>query len=120
MAFRENIHKFQNRLFDTIMYITYFLYIVVAFGLSSQAPQYLNDLLYFTKVYVSLFLVYRFNPFRDVQFTELDRKIAFSAGTFLLATIAIDKILKIYLPKFSNTLTPFTPFMNITQLIFDV
>jgi hypothetical protein len=117
MVFREKIHKFQTRLFNTIMYTTYFLYIVVALGLSSQAPQYLNDLLYFTKVYVSLFLVYRFNPFRDVQFTELDRKIAFSAGTFLLATIAIDKIIHNYLSKFTNTLTPFVP---LTQIIFDV
>jgi len=102
MVFRENIHKFQNRMFDIVIYTTYFLYIVVALGLSTQAPQYLNDLLYFTKVYVSLFLVYRFNPFRDVQFTELDRKIAFSAGTFLLATIAIDKIIKNYLSQLTN------------------
>jgi hypothetical protein len=97
MVFHENIHIFQNRMFDTIMYITYSLYIIVALGLSSKAPQYLDDLLYFTKLYVSLFLVYRFNPFRKVKFTNLDAKIAFSAGTFLLATTAIDSVIKSYL-----------------------
>jgi hypothetical protein len=97
MAFHKNIHIFQNRMFDTIMYITYALYIIVALGLSAKAPQYLDDLLYFTKLYVSLFLVYRFNPFRKVKFTNLDAKIAFSAGTFVLATTAIDSVIKSYL-----------------------
>lgn len=94
MVFHKNIHKFQTRVFQSVKYFTYFLYIVVALGLSAKAPQYLNHLLYFTKIYVSLFLVYRFNPFRNVEFTELDREISFSAGTFLLATIAIDEIIK--------------------------
>jgi hypothetical protein len=70
--------------------------------LSTKAPQYLTHLLYFTKIYVSLFLVYRFNPFRNVEFTELDRKIAFSAGVFLLATIAIDEIIRNLLEYFNK------------------
>ena len=107
MAFHKHIHRFQTRLFNTIIYTTYFLYIVIALGLSAKAPQYLSDLLYFTKIYVSLFLVFRFNPFREVKFTDLDRKIAFSAGTFLLATIAIDKILKNHLSELTNIITPF-------------
>jgi hypothetical protein len=104
MAFHKNIHQFQNRMYDIVMYITYFLYIVVALGLSAKAPEYLDDLLYFTKVYVSLFLIYRFNPFRRVKFTGLDAKIAFSAGTFLLATTAFDSILKTYLGKIRELL----------------
>ena len=102
MVFHENIHKFQTRVFEIVRYLTYFLYIVVALGLSTKAPQYLTHLLYFTKIYVSLFLVYRFNPFRNVEFTELDRKIAFSAGVFLLATIAIDEIIRNLLEYFNK------------------
>jgi hypothetical protein len=104
MVFHKNIHQFQNRMYDIVMYVTYFLYAVVALGLSAKAPQYLDDLVYFTKVYVSLFLIYRFNPFRRVKFTGLDAKIAFSAGTFLLATTAIDGILKTYLLKIREKL----------------
>jgi len=48
-------------------------------------------------LYISLFLIYRFNPFRRVKFTGLDAKIAFSAGVFLLGTTAIDGIIKNYL-----------------------
>jgi hypothetical protein len=91
-------------MYDIVMYVTYFLYVVVALGLSAKAPQYLDDLLYFTKIYVSLFLIYRFNPFRRVKFTGLDAKIAFSAGTFLLATTAIDGLLKSYFLKIKERL----------------
>jgi hypothetical protein len=61
-------------------------------GISVNAPQYLDELQYYVKLYVSLFLIYRFNPFRRVKFTGLDAKISFSAGIFLLATTAIKNI----------------------------
>ena len=108
MVFYKNIHKFQNRIFDIIVYITWALYIAIALGLSANAPQYLDDLQYYVKMYVSLFLIYRFNPFRRVQFTSLDAKIAFSAGVFLLATTAIDSILKTYLIDVKKHLKIFT------------
>lgn len=97
MIFSTNIHKFQDQIYDWVTYLTWFLYIIVAFGLSAKAPQYLDNLQNYIKVYVSLFLIYRFNPFRHVKFTELDGKIAFSAGVFLLGTTAIDGILRAYL-----------------------
>jgi hypothetical protein len=81
-------------MYDIVVYITWILYIVIALGLSTNAPQYLDDLQYYIKLYVSFFLIYRFNPFRRVKFTGLDAKIAFSAGIFLLATTAINGILK--------------------------
>ena len=71
--------------------------ISILFGISSKAPQYLDDLQYYVKIYVSLFLIYRFNPFRRVKFTGLDAKVAFSAGVFLLTTTAINSILQNYL-----------------------
>jgi hypothetical protein len=82
--------------------MNYLLYFIVAFGLSTTAPQYLSTLDYFIKLYVSLFLIYRFNPFRKVVFTDLDRKIAFSAGIFVFATTAINKILVSYLEGIKN------------------
>jgi hypothetical protein len=84
-------------MFDIIVYITWVLYVVIALGLSANAPQYLDDLQYYIKLYVSIFLIYRFNPFRRVKFTGLDAKIAFSAGVFLLATTAINSVLQNYL-----------------------
>lgn len=102
MVFNRNIHTFQHRAYNIVMYITWILYIAIALGLSANAPQYLDDLQSFVKLYISLFLIYRFNPFRRVKFTGLDAKIAFSAGVFLLATTAIDKILHNYLSTFTS------------------
>jgi hypothetical protein len=49
---------------------------------------------YYVKIYVCLFLIWRFNPLRsNIQFTELDRKIAFSAGVFILTTTALNQYL---------------------------
>jgi len=111
MEFNRDLHSFQNRLFDIIIYVTWILYIVVALGLSASAPQYLDDLHTFVKIYVSLFLIYRFNPFRRVKFTGLDAKIAFSAGLFLLTTTAIDGILKNYL----SSLYQYIKWLNFNQ-----
>jgi len=99
MVFYKNVHDFQYKVFTIIIYLTWALYISIALGLSAKAPQYLTDLQYYVKIYVSLFLILRFNPFRRVKFTSLDAKIAFSAGLFLLATTAIDSILKNYLEE---------------------
>ena len=66
--FQTKINDFQNTAFDIIRALTWFLYIVILLVLSATAPQYLDDLNYYVQIYVSLFLVYRFNPFRHVQF----------------------------------------------------
>ena len=102
MVFNKKIHRLQSQVFTVIIYLTWILYIAIALGLSASAPQYLDDLQYYVKIYICLFLIYRFNPFRRVQFTELDSRIAFSAGLFLLATTAIGSFLKNYLAQIKN------------------
>jgi hypothetical protein len=82
-------------LFIVSMYILYAFSII---GLSRKAPEYIQTLDSYVKIYICLFLIYRFNPFRSkINFTELDRRIVFSAGLFILATTAINKIVISYL-----------------------
>lgn len=91
-------HKVQENVFDFTFIIIYSLYFVIALGLSATAPKYLSFLDYYVKIYVSLFLILRFNPFRHVKFTPLDKKIAFNAGLFVLfATTSINQLLITYL-----------------------
>ena len=103
--FNKHLHSFQNKIYDIVVYITWALYIAIALGLSANAPQYLDDLQYYVKIYVSVFLIYRFNPFRRVHFTGLDAKIAFSAGVFLLTTTAINTILTSYIKNVNQYLS---------------
>lgn len=102
--FNKSFHRFQYNSFTIIIYTSWLLYILIALGLWSKAPQYLDDLQYYVTIYVSLFLIWRFNPFRIVKFTRLDKKIAFSAGLFLLATSGLTSILTNYVSKIENVI----------------
>ena len=95
-SFSKNIHNFQDKLVDFIQIITIILYIIISFGLSTIAPEYLSYLQQFLKIYVSLFLIYRFNDFRTIKLTELDRKIGFNAGVLLIGSDIINYIVKNY------------------------
>ena len=100
------IHKLQERLFTLFIYFSYILYAVILLGLSTTAPKYLEKLHYIVAIYTGLFLVWRFNMFRHVRFTELDRKVAFSAGLFILTTTLINSLV-INLPQIKSKLNPF-------------
>jgi len=97
MFFSKDLHKFQTQMFDIITILSFILYFVIGIGISANAPEYLGTLQGYTKLYVSLFLIWRFNPFRRVRFTELDGRIAFSAGMFLLTTTAFESFATYYL-----------------------
>lgn len=97
----KHITSIQTTIFNSILILSCILYFLIAFGLSTFAPEYLINLQYWTKIYISLFLIFRFNFFRKVEFIDLDRKIAFSAGVFLLTITIFDQIIK-YVPFAEN------------------
>jgi len=108
MAFNKKINDIQNRFFDVFIIISYILIFISFLGLSNSAPKYLETLDYYVRIYICLFLIWRFNPLRHVFiFTDLDRKIAFSAGLFILTTTTLkqylddikDKVKKIIKPN---------------------
>ena len=105
----KKIYDVQNRAFDIFIYISWILYFAILFGVSVNAPTYLDTVDYYAKLYVSLFLLYRFNVFRKVTFTDLDRKIAFSAGVFLFATTALNQVLTQYLDPIKSKVSSMLP-----------
>jgi hypothetical protein len=102
--FLKGLYKIQNQLFDAFIIFSYLTYGLVLFGFSTNAPKYLNYMDSYVQIYISLFLIIRFNPFRKIIFTDLDRKIGFSAGLFLFATTAINHFMINY---FDNLKTRF-------------
>lgn len=94
MSYKEILNNIQLILFKIFIFFSYFLLIISALGLSENALIYLNNLSYYVKIYICLFLIWRFNPLRtNYEFTDLDRRIAFSSGLFILSTTAIQKYL---------------------------
>lgn len=88
--------QMQEKMFQGVQYFSYFLYFLVIFGLSYSAPKYLSLLNVYMPIYVSAFLLIRFNPWRTLSFTEFDRQIVFQAGIFLLLTTSVSTILDKY------------------------
>jgi hypothetical protein len=104
----DKLTKFQNNAFTIFIISTYLIYILSAIGITKTAPTYLDDFDYYVKIYISLFLLWRFNMFRKIEFNELDRKIAFSAGLFLFTSTAVYNILTDYVKASAK---------NVPQLI---
>jgi len=98
----KNILDFQHKMFTLVIVITWVLYISIATGLSINAPKYLETFDYYVKIYVSLFLLWRFNPFTKTVFTELDRKIAFSAGILIFTTTSLHNLLVKYFSEIKD------------------
>lgn len=69
--------------FSYIIKISLVLYIIGAFSTKSMMLLQIN---FFVKLFLGFFLVYRFSSRRihKIQFTDLDRKIAYSAGLYII------------------------------------
>lgn len=92
MTIKNKLYDFQNRLFDIFIIISWGTIIISALGYSYLTPSFLTTLDYYVRIYICLFLIWRFNPLRShYEFTDLDRKIAFSAGLFILTTTALNQ-----------------------------
>lgn len=89
-----------HKLFNYMLYVSYVLFIVAFTGIYSVDSTYLNTLNMLIKIYVSLFLIIRFNPYVDVKSDgDFDRRVAFSAGIFLLLTTSIIEVASAYFPN---------------------
>jgi len=111
----DKLSYIQNNLFIITLGISYLLVFMSALGLSSTAPVYLKTLDYYLRIYICLFLILRFNPFRKyfsiyknnpIVFNDLDRKIAFSAGLFILTTSVLNNYVNEIKQFVSHTFTP--------------
>jgi len=95
-----NFHILHTYIFDIASVLVYILYFAILIGMSSfNASQYLSDLQYYMKIYVSLFLIIRFNPFRRIEFTDLDRRISFLSGVFLFTNLISQNWIEKIIPK---------------------
>lgn len=100
---------YQTKIYVFLMNFATFLYVIIALGLSAKAPEYLKTLQYYMKIYIALFLIWRFNPIRSTKFTSFDAKVVFNAAIFLLAgTLAA---------TLSNSIIATSPATNIVSLL---
>ena len=90
------------------MYASYILFAIAFTGVLSVDPKYLMRLETIIRYYVCAFLLIRFNPLsyrkpRSASTIEFDRRMAFSAGVFLLLTSTITDLAESYVKKATAT-----------------
>jgi len=78
---------------------SFILYIIVLLGVGGFAPQYLEQLKSFLRIYIGSLLVIYYNPitYNERKFGEFDRQLVFSSGIFLLLTSTIIASIEGYL-----------------------
>ena len=81
-----------KRFYYAVLYAWYGLYAVALLGIATVAPAYLDTLNMVLKYFIIGFLLVRFNPWVNCEFTAFDRTIVFSAAFFLLTTTAITSL----------------------------
>ena len=87
-----NSYETQDYVFDIVNKVMFTLLIISYIGVSSLAPDYLEMLRMIVQIYISFFLILRFNPYvKRAKFSELDRKVAYSAGIFMFMSTIIAK-----------------------------
>lgn len=100
-----------------IVLMIHVVYLAVLVGLVDTAPEYIDKLESYIKVYVALFLVLRFNKYTGTShFTPLDRKIVFSAGLVVLSTSALGWLVDSYKNKVKTfARTVFKPVVDFVK-----
>lgn len=93
--------EWHHKLFIYGLYLSYFLFFIAFTGIISLSPSYLTSLETWIKYYVCFIILIRFNPFIAEKHlknnTDFDRRIAFSAGLFLLLSTSLVDIVQSYL-----------------------
>ena len=103
MRFHKGLHQLQELLFNFVFFLMYSLYFVEWLGLSKTATTYLTTLDNIIKMYVSLFLIFRFNPLRHTRFTEFDRQVVFTSALYVIATTTINTVIQTFYKKAIDT-----------------
>lgn len=80
--------------FKYISRILLLVYIITYVGLISYVPSYIRTLTTGFNTFICLFLIYKFNPFREHTLNKNDGKIIFASAVFMLTNLGITEIIK--------------------------
>ena len=86
----------KEKIYNSIIYIWFILYVLSVFGIYNNAPKYLLSLDFYLKLYIGIFLVIRYNPvfpFIKNKIEDFDKKLIFSSGMFILLTTVLTRLL---------------------------
>jgi hypothetical protein len=82
----KNIYNFELYFIKGFSVITKIVVVLFFIGFLTDKPKFILEINFVIKFILGLFLIYRFNKYRKnkVTFTELDRKICYSVGIYIV------------------------------------
>lgn len=90
----KHFYNFELKFLKFFSFITKLTVVLFIIGFFQSKPVYMIQFNFFVKIILALFLIYRFNNYRKlkIEFTELDRKVCFSAGIYIILISFLDLI----------------------------
>ena len=109
----KTIYNFEITIVKLFSYTSKVVLVLFLIGVVQEKPIYVIECNYMLKIAIALFLIYRFNSYRKtVVFTELDRKVTYSAGVYILVISFFDIIAQ-FTGEIRAKITPYTlPIIN--------
>lgn len=106
----KNFYNFELKFLTYFSYVTKLTVLLFLIGIFQNKPTILIQFNFVVKVILAVFLIYRFNSYRKhkIEFTELDRKVCYSAGIYIILISFLD-IINYYTETIRNNfILPFT------------
>jgi hypothetical protein len=90
----KKFYNFELYFLYFISFINKLTFILFFVGIFAKKLDYIVQLNFVVKIILASFLIYRFNKYRKdkIKFTELDRKVCYSTGTYIITISFIDFI----------------------------
>lgn len=107
----DDIVDYAGKRYQYALFGLYVIYAILFFGIININPNYITDLRWGMQVFVCVFLLYRFNPFRKETHVlrQYDAKIIFSSALFLLLNTGLAEIVERYWKEIPTEYIPEIP-----------
>jgi hypothetical protein len=106
----KDFYNFELNFLIYLSFITKVTVILFIIGIFQNKPTFLLNFNFVVKLILAVFLIYRFNSYRKdkLRFTELDRKVCYSSGIYILV-ISFINLFDYYIDTIrSNFILPIT------------
>ena len=100
----KDFYNFELKFLRFISFITKVSLVLFIIGFFQTKNNYIISFNFIVKIILALFLIYRFNKYRKhkIEFTELDRKVCYSSGVYIILISFFDLITN-YIDTIRNT-----------------
>jgi O-antigen/teichoic acid export membrane protein len=90
----KDFYNFEVKFLQYFSFITKVTVVLFIVGFFQSKPAFIIQFNFVVKTILALFLIYRFNSYRKhkIEFTDLDRKICYSAGIYIILISFFDLI----------------------------